>query len=90
MASSRASPVIDDNGIDILQARLTIKVDQDCTGFLEGAQKIQIRSGRAIDDAGHFPVEQKLESGFFFGAIFVGVADQDGVTVGSWLRLRSL
>ena len=78
-----ASPVIDDNGIDIRQARFTIKVDQYRTGFLEGAQEIQIRSGRAIDDAGHFSVEQKLERGFFFGAIFVGVADQDGVPVGS-------
>ena len=77
-----ASPVVDDHGIDIFQARLTIKVDQYSAGFLEGPQEIQIRSGRAIDDAGHFPLEQKLESGFFFGAIFVGVADQDGVAVG--------
>jgi hypothetical protein len=78
-----AQPVIDDNGIDILQARLTIKVDQYCTGFLECAQEIQIRSGRAINDARDFPVEQKLESGLLLGAIFVGVADQDGVPVGS-------
>ena len=75
-------PVIDDDRIDILQARLPIQVDQDRAGFLECAQEIQIRSGRAIDDAGHFSVQQKLESGFLFGAVFVGVANQDGVPVG--------
>ena len=77
-----ASLVIDDNRVHIGQPRLTIKVDQDRTGFLEGAQEIKIRAGRTIDDAGHFLVEQKPESGFLFGAIFVGVADQEGVTVG--------
>jgi hypothetical protein len=77
-----ASLVIDDNRVHIRKARLTIKVDQDGTGFLERAQEIRIRSGRTIDDAGHFPVEQKSESGFLFGAIFVGIADQDSVPVG--------
>ena len=78
-----ASFVVDDYGIDILQARFTIKIDQYCAGFMESAQEIQIRSGRAVDDARNFPVEEKLESGFLFGAIFVGIADEDGVTVGS-------
>ena len=78
-----ASSVIDDDGIDILQTRLTIKINQYCAGSLECAQEIQVRSDRAIDDAGYSSVEQELESGFLFGAIFVGVTDQDGVPVGS-------
>jgi hypothetical protein len=76
-----ASSVVNDHGIDIFQPGLAVKVDQDSTRFLEGAQEIQIRSRRAIDDAGDFPLEQKLESRFFLGAIFVGVADQDGVPI---------
>ena len=82
-----AAPVVDDNRIDIVQARLAIEVDQYCAGFLESAQEIQIRSGRAIDDAGNFSIQEQLESGFLFGAIFVGVADEDGVSVGSGLVL---
>ena len=41
----RAAPVIDHDDIDIRQAGFTIQVDHYCTGLLEGAQKIQIRSG---------------------------------------------
>ena len=49
--------------------------------MLERTQEIQVRSGRAIDYPGDLPVEQKTESGFLFGAIFVRIADQESVTV---------
>ena len=52
-----ASAVIDDNGIYVHQARLSIQVDQDRPGFLECAQEIQVRSGGAIDDPGHLPAQ---------------------------------
>jgi hypothetical protein len=70
-----AAPVVYDNCIDIVQARFAIEVDQHRPGFLKRAEKIQIRSCRAIDDAGYFSIQEQPESGFLFGAIFIGVAD---------------
>jgi hypothetical protein len=78
-----AAPIVDHDGINISQTRLTIQVDQYGAGLLEGAEEFQVGSSRAINDAGHFPVEKKLECSFLFRSIFVGIADQDGIAVGS-------
>src|ERR1700688_4774964 len=85
-----AAPVVDDHGIDIRQTRLPIKVHQDGAALLKCAQEIQVRPGRAIDNTGNFPTEQKPKSRFFFGAIFVCIADQEGVTVGPGFVFDSL
>ena len=78
-----AAPIVDHDGINISQTRLTIQVDQYGAGLLEGAEEFQVRSSGTVNNAGHFPVEKKLECRFLFRSIFVGIADQDGIAVGS-------
>src|SRR5271155_6032214 len=73
--------VIDHDRIDIPQSRLTIQVHKDRARSLKPTEKIQIGAGRAIDNGGYFSFQQKLESSFLLGAVFIGIANQEGVPV---------
>jgi hypothetical protein len=75
--------VFDHDRVDILQSRLAIEIDEDRARFLKSSKKFQIRACGAIDNTRDFPVEQKLEGGFLFDAVFVGIADQERVPVRS-------
>ena len=78
-----AAPIVDHDSINISQTRLAIQVDQYGAGLLEGAEEFQVGSSGTVNNAGHFSVEKQLESRFLFRSIFVSIADQHGIAVGS-------
>ena len=75
--------VVENDGIDVLESRLPIEIDERNGLLEEHSQQIEISPGRTVDDAGNLAFDKELQSHFFISPIFVGITDQDGVPVGS-------
>lgn len=75
--------VVENDGVDILKARLAIEIDQ-WDGFPEeDSQQVEVSARRAVNNSGNLTFNKQFQSHFFVPDIFIGVTDQDGVSIGS-------
>ena len=78
-----ATEIIGGDHVGIFQPGFPVEIDNGRSALADSTKQFEITAGRAIDEAGHFPVQEHRERSLFFVRVFIGVANQDGVTIGS-------